>query len=535
VIRYEGVRMKKLFAVSATLALAGSMALASDVDDLKAELEALKKEVAALKKQTKGLKAKKIKRQISELKAAALNDNIKWNVDFRTSFDAIQYKTADGNTVKKSDLLQNRLWLGMKYAPTNNLSFFSQLAYYKNFGQSQSSAPYSTNGTGFQNFDWFANENPTDSTIKLKQAYFVYFGNGVANADIPWTLSFGRRPATNGLLVNFRDDDKAASPIGHIINMEFDGASLGFDLSNVTDISGMYLKFCAGRGFSNATPHYKFGSLPYVSDSNVNPDNDLFGVIFKPYDDGQYAVWTNVFYAWHLLGLTQQQMQTYGMAVTGDIDGDGTVEYQPGLDQWFSHLMNVGQTQMGFKDVGGELGWVASFLAQGIGDGISDFLDDTNAFVSYAGTKTNPTDGMQMLGSDTGKTGFSIYAGVNWPCQFIDDARLGVEYNHGSKYWRPFTYGEDTMAGSKLATRGNAYEAWFTKDLIGKTLSMQLRYTYMDYEYTGSDMFFGATGTPVKIDDIKAMSTAQAQQQGIDKSLVVDSAQDIRLYIRYRY
>jgi len=453
--------------------------------------------------------------------------------------DAINYKTVSGKTIKKHDLIQNRLWLGMGYAPTSNLSFKGTLAYYKNFGQSQSNAPYSLSGSGFQNFDWFINENPTDNTIKLREAYFLYFGDDFFGADIPWTASLGRRPSTNGLLVNYRDDDNAKSPIGHIINMEFDGASFKFDLSNVTDISGMYLKFCFGRGFSNSTPHYQFGALSYVTDQNVNPDTDLAGLIFVPYDDGQYSLHTTFFYAWNLLGLSNEQLQTFGMAAQGLVADPTNPNYGQQLTdqvEIFNQLMWVGQTQMGFQNVGGEYGWAISAVANGIGDGISDMLDDTNAFISYAGTKTDPEEnGPGMLGTTDKKTGSSIYAGVNWPCQLIDDARVGVEYNHGSKYWRPFTYGEDTMAGSKLATRGNAYEAWFTKNLIGKTLSMQLRYTYIDYKYTGSDMFFGATGTPIEIDQIKAMSDLQAQQLGINKDLIVDTAQDFRIYFRYRY
>ena len=51
---------------------------------------------------------------------------------------------------------------------------------------------------------------------------------------------------------------------------------------------------------------------------------------------------------------------------------------------------------------------------------------------------------------------------------------------------------------------------------------MQLRYTYIDYDYTGSNGFFGiSTGTPTRIVDGMANT--------------VESAQDIRLSIRYRY
>jgi len=177
-----------------------------------------------------------------------------------------------------------------------------------------------------------------------------------------------------------------------------------------------------------------------------------------------------------------------------------------------------------FQQVGDMYGAAISFLAQGIGDGINDMLDETNFFVSFAMSKTDPQNGQRMLGTTDKKTGTSWYTGANWPCQLIDDARVGVEYNHGSKYWRSFTYAEDTLAGSKLAARGDAFEVWFNKELIGKKLTAQLRYTYIDYKYTGSNAFFGDGGTPLTMDE------AQAYMMN-----PVDKAQDIRFYIRYRY
>ena len=91
------------------------------------------------------------------------------------------------------------------------------------------------------------------------------------------------------------------------------------------------------------------------------------------------------------------------------------------------------------------------------------------------------------------ETGTSYWLGAYLPVTDGEDnyGTVGLEFNHGSKYWRPFTYAEDTMAGSKLATRGDAYEANWTYQLTD-ALSMQLRYVQMDYDYTGSNGFFGS-------------------------------------------
>ncbi len=506
--------MKKLIAVSAAAALAATMGFASDVDDLKAELEQLKKEVAKLKKQTKGIKAKRLKKQISELKSAALNDNIKWNVDFRTAYDYIHYKYNNGES-DSNGIITNRLWLGMKYAPTSNLSFIGTLSYYKMYGQTPAPA------MGFNYFDWIVNETPNDGQLRVKEAYFIYFGNSLFGADIPWTASFGRRPATDGLLANYREDQNPKSPIGHIINTEFDGGSFKFDLSNVTSVPGMYIKLCLGRGMTNATSRWavQVDGVNYLELDGWD-NTDLYGFIFVPYSDGQYSIHTTWFQATNLPGMYASEYGFHPMAR----------QYMPMPDS------------MDFAQGGDMQGAAISLLAEGIGDGINDFLDETNAFVSFAWSKTSP-DGkhaasfkggpyngyaMQvdnsMLGSTDNETGTSIYAGVNFPVMFVEGGRLGLEYNHGSEYWRSFTYAEDTLAGSKLATRGNAYEVWYNQELLGKTLTAQIRYTYMDYKYTGSQGFFGEAGTPIDVDDA-----------GMIGWLSVDKAQDLRVYVRYRY
>ena len=512
--------MKKLVVISAVAAIA-TMSFASGSaggDDLRAELEQLKREIAELKEAQAKINLDALKKQIREIKAHDAGDNIKWTVDFRTAYDVIGYKYKCG-TSQWNGIFSNRLWLGMAFAPTNNIVFKGLLSYYKAYGQ-MTGIP-----GGFNYFDWIVNETPNPAgELRVKEAYWLYFGDNFFGADIPWTASIGRRPATDGLLANYREDQKPKSPLGHIINTEFDGASFKFNLENVTGVPGMYFKLCMGRGMTNANVRYA-GIRPNMAGTSQllvggkgtdytkvpgYKSTDLAGFIFVPYDDGQYSLHTTAFKAWHLPGVV------------------------------FAGNPTPNGTPANFVQVGDMYGAAISFLAQGIGDGISDFLDDTNAFISFACSKTDPKGNNQMLGMmmptqngpmvvgaapGESKTGNSIYVGVNFPLNALwEGSRLGIEYNHGSKYWRSFTYAEDTLAGSKLATRGNAYEIWLTKELIGKTLTAQLRYTYMDYKYSGSNGFFANGGAPIKVD-----SPLGEQLDLLDK------AQDLRLYIRYRY
>ncbi len=528
-------------------------ALATDdvqvqLDQMKAqiaELEAVQKKLEELKNQVMQLEAEQksndynaLKEQIIEVKAHDSGDNVKWTVDFRTAAEYVSHSMGSGLAAtgvynmgspatgynmfapaqgydSDNTVLTNKLILGMSAQPINNLVFKGSLGVYTVFGET------SIDQTSmFQDFDWYATSKPQDdAVIRLREAYFLYFGE--MGESLPYTFSLGRRPSTDGFLVNYREDNAyPASPIGHNINMEFDGLSFKLDLEDVTDISGLYAKLCLGRGFSNTLGAYSMSNQynfnPAYANGSDNPDMDLAGLLLQLFDDGQYKVMANVFMAWNLMGMGMDMTMSNPSAATG------TYTMAPN----------------GFHDVGDMTGVALSMQISGIGDGISDFLDDTIFFISGAANRTDPNNdtvntlngsteaaemmgfgGNGMLGSTDNEVGYSIYTGVNIPGFFSED-RFGFEFNHGSKYWRSFTYGEDTLAGSKLATRGNAYEAYYSFPIVGQYLTGQIRYTYMDYDYGGSDNFFGQTGNPDGLMGVMPYA---------------ESAQSIRFYVRYRY
>jgi hypothetical protein len=422
---------------------------------------------------------------LSDLNKATSGNHLKLGVDYRFAVENLQYNMADDSEHSNDAFITNRFWLNMDWAATENLSFTGQIAYNKAFG---ARSAVGQSNSGYETFDWITNENAYDDTIRVRSVYFLYRNDTFFEAEIPWTFSIGRRPSTNGHLINLRDDDKAASPMGHSINVEFDGLSSKFSFDEWVD--GMYIKFCAGRGMSNALP--KFTSTPYAQDSNDNPNIDLMGLIFTPYDNGHYGIHTQYYYA--------------------------------------NNLIDADVINGGFETIGGMHSFTANFTANGIGDEINDYLDDTTFFLSGALSMTDPKSDKAMLNPmevGESQTGYSLWTGLQMPSFMTDDGRWGLEYNYGSQYWRSITYGEDTNIGSKLAARGSAYEAYFTEYLVEDILSLQLRYTYIDYEYTGSNGFFGTTtGSAISMED--AIAFGMGDQ-------VVDSAQDIRFYLRYKY
>ncbi|UFH59315.1 DUF3373 family protein [Sulfurovum mangrovi] len=507
--------MKKILTASLVTAMALTSVNASSVDNRISELET---ELAKLKKDLK-----KQNKKINEVKAHDAGDNIKWGADVRTAIDNINYDMASGNDYSKSDLMSLRLWLNMEYAADSKNIFKGQLSMNKAFGADfydPMSDGYSRSMSMGGSFDWTGNEALTDNSLKVRQAYWLYLGDNAFGADIPWTFSLGRRPSTNGFLANLREDDAAQSPLGHVINVEFDGLSSKLDLSNVTGISGMSIKLCMGQGSTNAYP--MLTPTQYANDDNQLEDITLAGFIFEPYNDGQFVTKATWYKAFDLPGMKSPM--------------------NPDPDDYFHQF-------------GDMEGGAFSVLVDGLTD--DGFLADTKVFASIAYSKTHPdannVDGGYMLGSNESETGTSYWVGTQLP--IIENGKLGLEYNHGSKYWRPFTYAEDTMIGSKVAARGDAYEAYFTYQLTD-ALSAQIRYTAIDYDYTGSNGFFGNySGTPMDIDGIKQAYTmienyddTQLEGMGLTAEeiagmhmahdmadMIVDKAQDLRFYIRYRF
>ena len=440
-------------------------------------IESLQKQINELQQQLKELKAKQDSQNDRYYKKVApivSNDHVFWRADLRTSIDFINYKMTDGSK-KHNNIIANRFQLTGVAKPADNLkfNFIIQANNLYGMNNTQQNAPYT-------NISWVVNETPDDTNIRVKEAYFNYwFGE-----NNEYMFSAGRRPATYGFPANLRDNERAESPLAHLINMEFDGFSLQFTNDAMPESLqdyGTWIKFCAGRGFSSAKG---FGNIAAYSRENALKNTDFAGFIIVPYDNGQYALWTETVFAKNMKGFA-----TPADAANGKM-----------------------------SDLGDYFGFNAVFKADGVGDGISDFLDDTKAFISFALSKTKPDSGKTMLGSADNETGHSIWIGADMPAG-EDGDRFGFNFVKGSKYWRNMTYGEDTLVGSIAAVRGKAYEIYYHHN-IQENLTAGLRATYIKYDYTGSNGFFGLSGMPQDIDDA---------------ANDVKEVSDIRAYIRYNF
>ena len=427
-------------------------------------IENLEQQIKELNNQIKELKANQenTASSLQEVKRAHYEDHINFHFDMRSGVDAIFVKMKSGKK-HSNDILSNKVELTGLAKVDDNLKATLKIVAYNMFGMNQAG--------NFDNSNWTANETPDDSTLRVKEAFFNYFFGDEGQ----YMFSAGRRPAVGGYPANLREGDVPTSPVAHLINMEFDGFSLWFKpeaLGSLGEDYGTHIKFCFGRGYSSSQGKFNNAGVPYEKDSK--PHNNMGGFLLVPYNDDQYSVWWENIYAWNVQG------------------------YQG------STLTNVGNY----------FGTNIIFKADGVGEEISDFLDDTKAFVSFAYTQTNPDSGKTMLGDSEGKIGYSIWFGADMPAN-DDGDRFGINVIAGSKYFRPMTYGEDTLAGSIAAVRGTAFDFYYNKKLRDN-LTTSFRVTQLNYTNSGSEAFFGDNGNP-------------------DQNNYVEKATDIRVYIRYNF
>jgi hypothetical protein len=543
----------------AILCLPARVLAQDEATELKEKLEQMDKEMKEIQEkldqlQTDSAKQKDLaKEQDQRLNKAELHtatDKLSFGVDFRTRGDSIHYTDtrvapsallnnffidfnptpppmggfngatreqiqqmlsgmAQGGMIPAPDkvdvdndvIFTNRLRLDMKAKVNSQLSFTGRLAANKVYGDS-SGVKFNQGSLGDVTFDGNTSSLPHGDTIRMERAYFNYTND---IGPVPINFSLGRRPSTEGPPLEYKNNSlEGGSPMATIINWQFDGASLTFGLEDVTGIPGSAFKLCYGVGFEG-----DWGNSSSLASSQPDVDDvHMFGFIADLYDNDITKLELNYAHAWDITdGFTGLTVMPF-IVSKQDTNGDGTPEYyfQPNSGAFVSRIEP--STNIGDWDA-------ASLLFQ---TNFAEWFADIDFFIAGSYTHTDPSRvsqnpfyeilGQGLLSSNgelEERDGYGIYAGVIFPMPL--SAKLGLEYNWGSKYWFNFTGAEDSLVGSKLAVRGQVYEAYYHQPIFGPNFFVTLGGQYYDYEYTGSG---NPLGEPVKISDATALDTLNA-------------------------
>ncbi|MBI5550363.1 MAG: DUF3373 family protein [Desulfobacterales bacterium] len=527
---------------------------ADDTQALRQQMEEMKKQMEEIQKkldQTESKTAKQaedsqqMEERLNKAELHTATDKISWGIDFRTRADSIHYDDIrvapadftnlffvpvnqggfNGATqsqiqsgmaaaaaagmippVEKVDadndiIYTNRLRLEMKSKINSQLSFAGRLAAYKVFGDS-TGVEFNHGSLGDVTFDGNTSSLPHGDTIRLERAYFNYL---FATETVPINLSVGRRPSTEGPPLEYRNNsEEGGSPLATIINWQFDGASLNFSLEDATGIPGAALKLCYGVGFEGDWGN----SASMGSSQPVVDDVHMYGLIGDFYDDEVSSVVATYAHASGITdGFTGTTVMPYIVSVQ-DPDGDGTGNYifEPNYGGFVSRIEPM--TEIGDWDA-------ASLLLR---TNTAEIFADFDLFLAGSWSHTKPTEvsripfyqlmGMGLLSSNgqlESQDGYSVYTGIVYNMPW--NARLGLEYNWGSQYWFNMTGAEDSLVASKLAARGQVWEAYWHQQIFKNTFFVTLGGQYYDYEYSGSGNPLGA---PVKISEITSVNAINA-------------------------
>ncbi|MFB2758430.1 DUF3373 domain-containing protein [Shewanella xiamenensis] len=410
-----------------------------------------------------------------------------------------------------------RLRLNLKAKVWDNVSFAGRLSMYKNWGDS----------TGVQVFDSWrsftmdgtSSGNTSGDWLRVERAYFDW--KNINGSE--FYLSIGRRPSTYGPPSHYRENElRGGTPSGHLVNFNFDGATLGYNLGEITGVEGQVVRFCYGQGFESQWGNGEmFGDIvtkdTHLGGFNIDAINDgtnflqftLFGA--KDINDGFKGTMA---FPTQLAGIfaptMYQDMQKFDnfnfvtrvqpSGVIGDmyLGGIGFAREEANDIKWFASL---GWTR---AEPNGNAGMFGGMLSDAV---FEAELNSTGTEIIMVPKTSDDTET---------KDGYGIYVGIQIPAPY---GKFGLEYNYGSEYWTPFTQAQDDPIGSKLATRGHVGEAYYIFDINPK-MFIKLAGLYYDYEYTGSGTPVGA---PQKIDEVLAGS-AYSMLPVVDKAFDVNAS-----------
>ena len=420
-------------------------------------------------------------------------------------------------------MYDSRLRLNMKAKVWDNVDFAGRLVMYKNWGDSTGSKVFdSWNSFTMDGTD---SGNTTGDWLRVDRAYMDW--KNIADSGV--YLSIGRRPSTYGPPTQYRENEmRGGTPTGNVMNLNFDGITIGRRLDDLTGIEGMVARFCYGQGFES-----EWGNGELFGDNDKTKDTHFAGFNFDLFNDGVNFLQATMFTAQDIndgfkgvIAFPTQYAELFAPTLYSDIQKFPNFNFvtrvQPSTNigdmnlaglvfsreedngiKWFT---SGGWTQMrpnGKAGMFGGMGTDAVFEAQLSADGSEVMMVPVTAQESE------------------NRNGYGFYAGVQVPAPM---GKFGLEYNYGSKYWTPFTQGQDDPVTSKLATRGHVGEAYYIFD-INPRMFIKLSGIYYDFVYSGSG---SPVGKPKKISDIK---------DGEEYSLlpVIDDAYDLNASLTVQF
>lgn len=420
--------------------------------------------------------------KVEGVETATLLDKIDLNLGFRVKVNNFDKKMADGSKISSNNLWSTKFILGMNANITDNMKFHGRLSMYKYWADSTKHL--------YSQYDNMQGRVPSDSSVYLERAYIDWY----FNAFVPSALTIGRQPSADGPSHQYKENTTRKSTYSALV---FDGASDGIvytaDISKITHITNAKLRFAYGKGFQNDETKAGVQNAFIGSQNDKLKDTNVAGAFFE----SNLPTLSNSLFQLgyvHMSDVIANAMETNpdNNKNLGDIDFIGMMAQATNIKE--SHL-----------DLFAHVGLSRAKP--------SDALYTYNNNQKFGLLRNNIND------TNT-KNGYAFWLGGRYTLDLLNHSKIGLEYNHGSKYWVTATQGSYDVT-NKLAVRGNATELYGLYP-INRYSFIRLGGVYIDYDYTSSGCYLRK---PKKIQKL-----TQAE-----KSNVIDTLQNIYLQFSVRF
>ena len=359
-----------------------------------------------------------------------------------------------------SILYTNRLRLKFDAQVAENVSFTGRLSMYKAFGDSTGVQVFNGQPNSFD-IDGVTARVPNSDQLRVERAYFSWNKIGGSNLY----LSIGRRPSTDGIPMNFRNDEPRGGTVtASLIDFQFDGITAGYRVSDT-----MVLRLCYGLGYESGFGNGNLLKMPQDRLKDVH----LIGINADLYDSETTFVQATYLHAFNVTDGFNGLIVMPNNPLTGESVGAPVVmRYTPSV--------NLGSIN-------------------GFGMTVSRRQGPVDIFASgnYSGTRPNGvTSPFGGLMSDPfeipqDQDGYMFWAGARLNLPNDERTKIGFEFNKGSQYWFNFAQAGDDIIAPKTNTRGNVYEAYLTHRIKDRFI-VKVDYIRYDYDYSGSGWHVGA-------------------------------------------
>jgi len=458
-------------------------------------------------------------------------DLVELGAELRTRFDWFSFDGHDNipfTEIQKEPIAKehvrllpsNRLRLNLQASIRQSLRFHSRLVMYKNWADDDQPVYPDVN---------FLNETriPTDIHVKVERAYVDYFFQPIEK--IPMAFTFGRLPTTDGLPTDLRENTPRKSTYPSMAyNVEKDGLAFSVDLSKITRMPGSAFRLIYARIYDDNEKYRRWQLLSnkvgvYRVDEQAMEDVNIIISQFETMFP--YPMRDTIFIASFVM---IPDCSTPDMRFEEDLD----IFYHN--DTGMLYVDNPGKIGQGYKMtffieskefMDFDIDWFAGVgymrtKAEGalkfmFNPKVLGFQDEPilarDAYNKYKKNLSadmvvllkqleNAPTPIGLLNDDgvSDRSGYSVQIGLryNIPHPAFNYAKIGIEYNHSSRYWMAFAdASEDPL--NKLNVRGHAWDFYYIQP-INQYMMFRIGHTITRHDYDQGLSFY--YGQPLAID-----------------------------------